>query len=552
MSNSKRVIYLIKKNSSIMKQKIFIIAITALGLLSSGCDKRFVDINIDPEHLTSENMNYIYLFTAAQLITSGNSDANAYEDWRNNLIYASCMVQHLSSTTGYWAGDKYTFNAGYNSAYWDETYNNPVKNIMEVLAHTKDVAGQSNFYNIARIFRVFMFQRITDMYGDCPYSEAGLGYLTGVTSPKYDKQQDIYTDMLNELSDAAGKLDVSAPNTLGGADGLYSGDPNKWKKFAYSEMLRLAMRMVKVDAASAQQWATTAIAGGLMASNDDNAMYSHNGFTQGQPTVDGNALVLNGVDPNASRLSKTFVDYLNSTGDPRLSYFGTVSSDPNNTDPSDPVSLGDNTAGIQLGQPNGFDMGGAATDITNAPGYPGDPNAYSIVNRTTFARYDAPTLFLTYAETALLEAEVAQRGWSSADPATLYAAGVTAAMQQFAQISSLEGSTPAPMAPISDGAIATYLAANPYNASDALNQINTQYWVATFLDEYEAFANWRRSGFPALVPVVYSGNVTSGTIPRRFTYPTSEASANSENYKAAVSGLTNGDKMTSRVWWDVP
>ena len=540
------------KNSSIMKQKIFIIAITAASVLFSGCDKRFVDINTDPEHLTSANMNYIYLFTAAQLITSGNSDANAYEDWRNNLIYASCMVQHLSSTTGYWAGDKYTFNAGYNSAYWDENYNNPVKNIMEVLAHTKDVAGQSNFYNIARIFRVFMFQRITDMYGDCPYSEAGLGYLTGVTSPKYDAQKDIYADMLNELNDAAGKLDASAPNTLGGSDGLYGGDPNKWKKFAYSEMLRLAMRMVKVDAASAQQWATTAIAGGVMSSNDDNALYSHNGFTQGSPTVDGSALVLNGVDPNASRLSKTFVDYLNSTADPRLSYFATVSSNPNNTDPSDPVSLGDNSPGVQLGQPNGFDNGGAATDITTAPGYPGDQNAYSIVNRNTFARYDAPTLFLTYAETALLEAEVAERGWSAADPATLYAAGVTAAMQQFAQISSMEGSTPAPMGPISDAAIATYLAANPYNPADALNQINTQYWVATFLDEYEAFANWRRSGFPALTPVVYPGNVTSGTIPRRFTYPTSEASANSENYKAAVTGLANGDKMTSRVWWDVP
>jgi hypothetical protein len=54
-----------------------------------------------------------------------------------------------------------------------------------------------------------------------------------------------------------------------------------------------------------------------------------------------------------------------------------------------------------------------------------------------------------------------------------------------------------------------------------------------------------------LTPVNYPGNVTNGTIPRRFTYPQGEASTNTANYTAAVGGLNNGDKMTSRVWWDV-
>ncbi len=536
-----------------MKRNIFIIAIVVAGLLFSGCHKNFESINTDPEHLTAVNMNYIYLFSAAELITSGNSDANAYEDWRNNLIYASCMIQHLSSTFSYWGGDKYTYNAGYNSAYWEQNYGDPVKNIQEVITHVKNDPAQANFYNIARIFRVFMFQRITDMYGDCPYSQAGLGYIGGITTPKYDKQKDIYTDMLNELQDAATKLDASAHNTVGGSDIVYSGDVNAWKKFAYSEMLRLGMRMVKVDPANAQKWAQAAIAGGVMKTNDDNAAFSHKGYIQSTPTVYGTALVLDGVDPNASRLSKTFVDFLKSTSDPRLTYFGTVSSDPNNTDPTSPVSLGDTTGSIQLGQPNGFDNGGGATDITAAPGYPGNQNSYSIVNRNTFARFDAPTYFLTYAETALLEAEAAVRGWDSGDPAVYYAAGVTAAMQQFGQMATLEGASPATYPAISDPAIAAYLSANPFNLADAYNQINTQYWVATFMDEYEAWINWRRSGFPVLTPVSsYPGNVTGGTIPRRFTYSTSEVSANSENYNAAVAGLSGGDKMTSRVWWDVP
>ena len=72
------------------------------------------------------------------------------------------------------------------------------------------------------------------------------------------------------------------------------------------------------------------------------------------------------------------------------------------------------------------------------------------------------------------------------------------------------------------------------------------------MDETEAWANWRRSGFPALIPVNYPGNATNGTIPRRYTYPLSEAGTNPTNYAKAVSGLANGDKMTSRVWWDAP
>ncbi|PWT71571.1 MAG: SusD/RagB family nutrient-binding outer membrane lipoprotein, partial [Bacteroidetes bacterium] len=535
---------LIHSNSLIMKYKFLVSAFVA-GVLFSSCDKNFESINTDPEHVTAANMNYVYLFTSAELVTSGNSDANSYEDWRNNLIYASCMVQHLSSTFGYWGGDKYTYNAGYNSAYWDQNYNNSVKNIVEVITHTKDDPKQVNLYNMARIFRAFMFQRITDMYGDCPYSQAGLGYISGITSPKYDKQQDIYNDLFNELQDAAGKLDGTA-TSVGPADAIYSGDVTKWKKFAFSEMLRLAMRLSKVDATNAQKWAQAAVSGGVFTSIDDNAVLSHQSFISGTPTINGNAWVLDGVDPNAARLSKTFVDYLKSTSDPRLTYFGTVSSNPNNTG-----DLGDNTASLQLGQPNGFDNSGGPFDISHAPGFPGSQNAYSIVNRNSFSRYDAPTYFLTYAETALLEAEAAERGWITGNPAQLYADGVTAAMDQFGQMSSLEQSTPAPLPAISATAIASYLTANPYNPADALNQINTQYWVATFLDEYEAWANWRRSGFPALTPVApYPGNVTNGQIPRRFTYPISEPISNATNYKTAVSDLNNGDKMNSQVWWD--
>jgi hypothetical protein len=525
-----------------MRNKILLPVLAALLVSGLGsCKKDFIAINTDPNHITAANINFGYLFTNAQLIASGNSDANGYEDWRNNLIYSSCMIQHLSSTAGYWDGDKYFYNAGYNSAYWDDNYNNSITNIVEVVTNVgHDSVAQSNFFNIARIFKVFMFQRMTDMYGDCPYSQAGLGFIKGITQPKYDKQQDIYSSMLSELADAAAKLDPGKANTVGKADLLYGGDPAQWKKFAYTEMVRIAMRMSKVDAANAQKWVQAAVQGGVMASNTDNAIVAHQNVS-GTPVPNGTGLILIGNDPNAYRLSNTFVSYLKSTGDPRLTYLGTVCADPN-----DGTDKGDTSFASQLGQPNGYDVpnSGSTYDLTKAPNWPGSQNKYSVVNRYTFSRLDAPTFLLTYGETELLLAEAAQRGWVTGTPAaTYYNNGVTAAM---AQLGAQAGAGP------SDAAIAAYLVANPFNPAAAMIQINTQYWVASFMDENESFANWRRSGYPTLTPVNYPGNVTNGTIPRRFTYPQGEASTNTTNYTTAVSDLNNGDKMTSRVWWDVP
>jgi len=197
----------------------------------------------------------------------------------------------------------------------------------------------------------------------------------------------------------------------------------------------------------------------------------------------------------------------------------------------------------QLGQPNGYDPpnSGGARDLARASNWTGSQNNYSVVNRYTFSRLDAPTFFLTKGETELLLAEAAWRGWISDDPALHYLAGVKAAMQQ---LGAQAGVGPA------DSQIDAWLNAHPFDPPNALQQVNEQYWVAGFMDENECFANWRRSGYPLLTPVNYPGNVTGGTIPRRFTYPQSEASTNTFHYNSAASRLANGDRMTSRVWWD--
>ena len=170
-----------------------------------------------------------------------------------------------------------------------------------------------------------------------------------------------------------------------------------------------------------------------------------------------------------------------------------------------------------------------------------DTNNYAEPNRSIITGMDAPMFFQTYAEVEFMLAEANIRWGLAGDPAVHYANGVRAAMEML----SIYGDA----AIIGDADITSYLDAHPYDAANGLEQISTQYWVATFLNEYETFANWRRVGYPVLVPVNYPGNVTNGTIPRRLTYSSSEESNNAENLAAAVANQ-GPDELTTRVWWD--
>lgn len=517
-----------------MKSKIlYILAGISLLFGSSGCGD-FGDVNNDPQHVTGDKMKFEMMFTGAQVFVSGRD----WAAWRNNLIYCSTMMQHLSSTQSYWAGDKYTYNSGYNAAYFD-SYDSGIKTLMEVYFAWKDDEAKVNEFQMTRITRVILMHRMTDMYGDVPYSEAGQGYISGIKYPKYDTQQSIYMDMLKELDEAARTLDASKPNNIKAADIMYKGDVEGWRKTAYSLMLRLGMRLSKVDPAEAQKWVKKAVDGGLYTSNAENAIMMHDATTDDAAEASGKVLCY--LDPDASRMSQTFIDHLKNTKDPRLTYIATVCENPKYGALDSKFEYGDTTAVIQLGMPNGYDQLKGATDISKAPNWPGDINNYSVVNRYTFSRLDAPSFIITRAENLLLMAEAAYRGWISGSPKDYYEEAVKAAMDQFVDF-GVRGLT--------SDQISTYLKNNPYNASDALNQINTQYWVVTFMDEYEAWANWRRTGYPVLKEIDYFGNATNGTIPRRFTYPLSEGTINAANYKAAVANLSGGDKMTSRVWWD--
>ncbi|HVG41087.1 MAG TPA: SusD/RagB family nutrient-binding outer membrane lipoprotein [Chitinophagaceae bacterium] len=511
-------------------------------LVFESCTKKFDEINTNPATYSQTNFDPNYLLTTSQLTYTGSTDFS-YETWRSNLIYASTMMQGLSTVVSYWAGDKYLLNEGYTASYWQVAYPEQVKPIVDLVEFTRDKAQYKNTHQISRIMKAMIMQRITDIYGDVPYFSAGKGYYSGEFFPKYDKQQDIYSDLLKEVEEATNALDVAAEKPAG--DVYYNGNIEQWKKFGNSLLLRMAMRLTKVDPTTAQAYVTK-VQGKTFASNADNALVKHDA-TGSRTTINRNSQVLlgdGGQEHFYVKWSKTFIDFLKATNDPRLEkvavtklYLSDASKVQNTAYSTDPA--------MQKGMPNGKDLSGiAGRTIGSDPTFTTFPD-YSSPSPQMIKR-DGPTFILTYAETELLLADAAQR-WgivTSGSAATHYNNGVKAAMTYLSQYDATIG--------VTEAAALAYVAANPYNAANGLQMINTQYWAhtITMFDFYETWSNWRRTGFPSLTPVVYPNNATNGSIPRRFPYPTSEASTNPANYKTAHDAVAGGDVLNARVWWD--
>jgi hypothetical protein len=543
---------LVSKLKEQMKQitKIILFALAAMTPLA-GCDTdELHERNINPQSLVTVPMEF--LFTAAQLgsAAGGSSGDNRYIDWRTNIGFCGYAIQQLATADGGISpGDKYTDNLESYSAPWEFIYGDQLKNLNEVLVQTGPEGfdeGKNNLRNAARILRVFNFHRLTDYYGNIPYSDALKGISDATFLPEYDEQQVIYADLLKELDEASAALTplVSTDRNdqaFAKADLYFDGDIANWKKFGYSLMLRLAMRISNVDATSANTYVTKAIAGGVFTSNDDNVWIgmdigpsewtNQNGISRAFASGDGG---------QPTTLSKTLIDKLKgpNTGstaddDPRLMIFTRGYN--GNTNPLE-----------QRGLPNGLNQ-----KMVNAlMGVPDDPGVnvsqtFSQLN-DKFIQDDDPYMLMNYAEVELLLAEAAERGIggvAAPTAVTHYENGVRAAMQMYTPFD--------PSFAVSDADVDAYLTANPYPAAGTPAQkfeaIGTQLWLSKFLNWWEAWADWRRMQHPVLIPVNFSGNVTGGTIPRKLRIPNQEVATN-PNYS---TGATMPDAPTTKVWWDV-
>jgi hypothetical protein len=537
-------------------------SVFALGL--TGCDN-FGDTNVDPEHLNEDNVPYAMLFTNAEHQALGSD----WDMWRTGCIYSAQFTQQLCSIDWWHWYTRYEYSDGYSASFWD-TYNSDRGAMRDVTTCYDKWNGASGYeldWNMARVMRIYAFAKMSDLYGDIPYSQAGRP--AKYSYPVYDTQQSIYMSMLKELDEAQANLG-SGTAVMGSQDVYYSGSAASWKKLANSLMLRLAMRLVKVDEATAKKYAAKAVANGVMTSNADNCKLDHPSAVTTNDSSEPFAKI-NAHEDREFYLASTFVDILKKTSDPRLSLIGTVAPTQDGKQYTDiqknssgawtSADYGDMSFASQKGLPVGGYSNSEDSPYFIGKAYPEFKDAaylahygihYSSPNRATYADPQGPTFVVTYAQTCFLMAEAAYRGYITGSAESYYDKGVEAAFDQFSQFPHASDVI-AEYLP--SGSAATYLAANPYDASKALEQINTQYYINTFGDPHEVFANWRRSGYPVLTPAVMAKEdgqcATDGSIPRRFCYPSSESQVNSSNYKEAVSRLSNGDTFTSRVWWDV-
>jgi hypothetical protein len=521
-----------------------LILIVCSGCLLTACDKDFEKINTNPYAVTS--IDPAVLLAGAQRTHIGT--------WNAEHI----IVQHFVVPYNTGANQGFSFNVdidGNSNPKWDQSYAGgsngnapPIKNLTQALNILGTNTPRVNLRSMIRIWKAQVFMGLVDDYGDVPYSEAGRAVTDAIFFPKYDDDAAIYEDLYKELKES-----IAALNTAGeyiSADLFYGANAQpstrtstaadqvaKWKRLGNSLLLRLGMRYTKLDPAKAQAIVAEAFAGGVMTSNADNAFVKNDGTTFSQPD---NAALRNFSQFNYA--AEPFVNQLKLTNDPRGKFL--IAQYP------DPGAIANNlTPDMVLANQYGAPIGVTSDAILAGAPYRGGRGSglnYSQFNVNIVASLGVPEFWVTYAQTALLLAEAAKRGWipgGDAQAKIYYDNAITADMACYALYT---GTTP-----ITGAEVTAYLndPAVAYTPADALRLINTQYWVVNIRNGTEAFANFRRSGFPALTPNPVAGALGSVGFARRLSYPDLEASSNTANYNAASAAI-GGDKLSSRVFWD--
>lgn len=553
------------------KSTITALLVACTCLFAAACSNEYMeDLNTDPSKAATIDPNA--QLTTAELQTYGSLDmVDAYREY---LCAFTQQFMGCWNTTNY--GGRHTVDNNEMSRVWTFFYSAPIKNATDAMARTANDSTKVNIHSVLRIYRVYLLSIVTDIYGDAPASEAGYGFLDSKFNPVYDKQEDIYNNFFEELSDAANALDASKDQVTG--DVIYNGDINKWKKLANSLRLRFAMRISNVAPEKAQTEFEKALnaTGGLMENATDDALikYITISYSFGQESYTdyrGNALskLLFGNDPvnNPTYICSTLFDELYDHDDPRTFriarcyYDGLMdaTSTANRVDLTDEMIA--NGVAFQPCAPGAFSWepwpSGYESEICTKL-HKNNKDVKTTMDRevepklaSNFLDSDNPGVVMTSAEVNFLKAEASLKGWNiqNASTETLYKEGVRQAMNF---LSDNYGSTP-----ISDEEFEAYMQEGGqigHTKEQKLEAINTQAWILHLTNPAECWANVRRSGYPKLKsPAEYgfAQFLTGGSdIPVRLCYPVLESSYNKANYNEALARMGGTDDWHTPVWWD--
>ncbi len=501
------------------------------GILASSCTGDYMDYNRNWAEVTAGEMQRDE-YLVSSLLGGMMNNVIPVEEHLNQ--FTECLLGGVwggyFADSQVWANSFSYFNPSQD--WLDKMYQEIIPNVYSNWLGLQTATTDESILSVAQIVKAAAFQRVTDAYGPIPYSQIGAD---GKVTAPLDSQREVYEKIFEELSAAVATLmEHRASRISAAADKVYAGDLEKWIKFANSLKLRMAMRLSYVDPATAEARAKEAVDTsegklGVMVSNDDNAYLS--GIN-----INPFYVVAYQYNGGETRVSADLINYMKSWSDPRIGIY------------ANKCTLSGYTSdywGLRIGNQYPITTG----------------QAYSNLN----VKQSDPILWMNVAEVMFLRAEAALRGWDTQDTAeNYYRRGVTLSFEErgagdaASYLSSYTqvGSYNDPQGSYSFRPDTQCVPAwNSYDPELQLEQIITQKWIAIFPLGHEAWAEFRRTGYPKLAasPVNLSGgDVADGKFARRLTYPSDEYSTNGVNLNRAISQNLpdGGDRFSTHVWWD--
>lgn len=508
-----------------MKHYIKSITVGAAVLLLAGsCTDKFEEYNTNQYEIHEADPATLMKTMIETIVNIQQNDSQMMDQMVGQLGgYLVC--------SNVWSGTNFgTFNQSdaWNASPWNTTFEKIYGNFFQVQEATN---SSGHYYAFARMIRAMSMMRVADCYGPMPYSEVRKGNFYVA----YDTQEQVYRNILDDFTNAADVLygyylDSNGNAPLGSNDPVYGGNYASWAKLANSMKLRVAMRISNAYPELARTAAEEAVQhkAGLIETNGDNAMLDCGTQT--------NPYYLASVSWGDLRVNANIVDYMRGYNDPRMAkYFNYSTFNGQNSE----------YVGMRSGE-DGFDK--ASVSGYSIPAFSGT----------------SKLLVFCAAETSFLRAEGKLKGWNVGDKTVreYYENGITLSMEQYSVSAGdyLNNDQKPTVAHDNDPRGNNTAISNTVSvkwddaASDdvKLQRIITQKWIANYPLGLEAWADFRRTGYPELYPCIdnlSNCGVNSTRGMRRLRFPYTEAQNNKSNYETGVSYLDGADNEATELVW---
>jgi hypothetical protein len=496
-----------------MKNILITIQMLVVVLVLTSCSDSFGDINTDPNNPSVVSPNLI-------LPVAQNYSAFSQERNRGNNTLGNMMMYNWSQSDGFsWYTDEFLYlvTSTFYQQNFDYVYTNVLKQYNSLTTFQGDQYG--NYVAIGNIMKAYHFNILVDTYGDIPYSEALKR--GGNATPKYDNAQEVYTDLVVQLSAAIALIDATESNTKikalvpGADDGIFKGDMLKWKQFANSIKLRMLTRQSGMAARAAYintQLAAIAAEGSGYITKDVEVNIGYNASTNQQnPKWDAFGADVAGTPTNnnlATCASDYILAYLTSTSDPRLNFI------------YERPATGH--LGVKQGLQN-YDETPLGVDGLV-------PAKVSNIGPGILKSAKQGAVLFTAAESYFDQAELDLKFKSGANAQALYELGIQASFTYLGA-----------------GSATTYFTqakdlVNWNTSTNKLQAIITQKWIAVNgIDAIQSWFDYNRTGFPKNLPI--SALASTADRPVRLAYPASEVTSNGINLPAQPN------VFTAKIFW---